>query len=217
MIRLGLAALLLPLIAPAQPLSGGAWEKLTEKDARRTLLSTRVNGQVGKSWDTRILSTERSFNYKLRATWITRDVAAAAARLLVLMKGASSLTAENLIREFTLPSWHYVFIEIDPREGSGVIPRDWIARFGPSGNESQHISGEIIPEQDPWRTYVSVFPRNYDYDIFLVRFPTRTSDGAPLLDSTIKEAELAVRIHEKVGRVRWSILAGSDPLTVSKR
>ena len=31
----------------------------------------RVNGQVGGSFDFRIRNTERSYNYKLRATWFT--------------------------------------------------------------------------------------------------------------------------------------------------
>ena len=40
----------------------------------------RVNGQVGGSFDFRIRNTERSYNYKLRATWFTPEMVRASAR-----------------------------------------------------------------------------------------------------------------------------------------
>ena len=208
MFRLQVLALLLAGSAAAQAPASGSWKDVTEKDARRLLTAMRVNGQVGKTFDTRILSTDRSYNYKLRATWITADVAVAAARLLVATKGASAETAEGLVSEFTSPTWQYVLVEVDPREGSGVIPGDWTARFGPADVEGRDIGGEIVPDQAPWRTYVSAFPRNYDFDIFLVRFLTHKTDGAPVLESADRNAQLTVRIHDKAGRVRWPVPAG---------
>ena len=208
MFSLQVLALLLAGTEGAQSPSSGSWQDVTEKDARRRLTAMRMSGQVGKTFDTRILSTDRSYNYKLRATWITADVAVAAARLLVVTKGASAETAEGLVREFTSPTWQYVLVEIDPREGSGVIPGDWTARFGPADVEGRDIVGEIVPDQAPWRTYVGAFPRNYDYDIFLVRFLTHKTDGTPVLESTDRNAQLTVRIHDKIGRVRWPIPVG---------
>lgn len=44
-------------------------------DAKRAATvgrSMRVNGQVGGA-DWRVVSTDRSYNYKLRATWLTPD------------------------------------------------------------------------------------------------------------------------------------------------
>ena len=45
-----------------------------------------AKGRVGGLFDTRILKTERSDNYKLAATWITPDVVRAVARLLQLQR-----------------------------------------------------------------------------------------------------------------------------------
>jgi len=38
-------------------------------EAERIGKSTRVNGRVGGALDFRVVHTEHSFNYKLRATW----------------------------------------------------------------------------------------------------------------------------------------------------
>src|SRR5215212_582645 len=53
-------------------------------DAERVGKSTRVNGRVGGALDFRVVHTEHSYNYKLRATWLSRDVVCATARLLQL-------------------------------------------------------------------------------------------------------------------------------------
>ena len=47
--------------------------------------------------------------------------------------------------------------------------------------------------------------RDYAYDIFWVIFSLRTADGEPLFQPEDREAELAVRIYDKVGKVRWQI------------
>ena len=45
-----------------------------ERESRRIIDSMRKNGQIGGSWDLQIKSTDRSYNYKLRATWLTLDL-----------------------------------------------------------------------------------------------------------------------------------------------
>ena len=58
-----------------------AYLEWTEKQAVVTGKMMRSGGRVGGWLDTRILSTERSYNYKLRATWLTPEVIRATARL----------------------------------------------------------------------------------------------------------------------------------------
>jgi len=59
-------------IATGLALPGGGQENylhMDAKTAKATALSVRVNGQVGGSFDFRLTSTDRAYNYKLRATW----------------------------------------------------------------------------------------------------------------------------------------------------
>ena len=88
MIVVGLAA----LTAAAE---GGP--ELDAKRAREIALSTRINGQVGKSFDLRITSTDRSYNYKLRASWMTPEVIRANARLLQLTRRLSDGRTDALV------------------------------------------------------------------------------------------------------------------------
>jgi hypothetical protein len=53
------------------------WSQVTpmsEKEAVRIIKSMRVDGRVGGAWDGRVTSTDKSYNYKLRATWFTPKV-----------------------------------------------------------------------------------------------------------------------------------------------
>jgi hypothetical protein len=183
--------------------SEDSWTALSEKQVRQTIAAARVNGQVGSSWDFRVTSTDRSYNYKLRATHITPTVAGAAARMLMLAKGMPRVEAVKAIQTCAENPGHYVLVEIDPREGSGVIPRDWLARFGARGAENRQVTGVVLPDDGVWRTLRMAFPRDYAYDVFLVQFPLVSEDGSSLLGPADNEVELIVRIHNKTGKVRW--------------
>jgi hypothetical protein len=188
--------------------TGPGLTSMSEKQANQMMLSMRVNGQVGGSLDFRVRSTDRSYNYKLRATWITPDVALAAARVLMLAKGFSQAQAQEVIEAASAPDSWLVLVELDPREGSGVIPRDWTARFGLRDSESRQALGQEVVAQGIWRSFLSAFPRDYSYDVFLMRFPRNDPGGAGLLQPGDAEAELLVRIYSKGGRVRWKIPTG---------
>lgn len=179
------------------------YKSLSEKQARNLISSARVSGRVGGAFDLRITSTDRSFNYKLRATWITQDVASALARVLVAAKGVPEDRALSTLRDLG-DNWYYFFLELDPREGSGVIPKDWVARFGPQAQPNRAMVGEILPETGTWSLLVSAFPRDYAYDTFLVRVAKETGDHRTL-EATDSEAELTVGIYNKVGRVHWPV------------
>ncbi|HEX9698135.1 MAG TPA: hypothetical protein VGD06_01640, partial [Acidobacteriota bacterium] len=80
------ASLSMPLVHRGQP-SSSQDESYLSWDERRAVeigRSFREDGRVGGIFDTRILSTNRSYNYKLRATWMTPEVIRASARLAQL-------------------------------------------------------------------------------------------------------------------------------------
>src|SRR3990172_4293907 len=61
--------------------------------------STYERGRVGGYFDTRLLKTERSYNYKLAATWLTPDVIRATARLEQLRLRLSVEQARALVAD----------------------------------------------------------------------------------------------------------------------
>jgi hypothetical protein len=101
-------------------------------------------------------------------------------------------------------------VELDPREGSGIIPRDWISRFGAQGaGDDRRVAGTIAPDEGIWLQIASAFPRDYAYDRFLIKFPLEAAAGRRLLvGSSDLTAELTVQIYQKQGRVLWKIPAG---------
>lgn len=98
-------------------------------------------------------------------------------------------------------------IEIDPREGSGVIPNDWIAVLEPRASKERAypvVSGHQAPERRSNTAFAGVLRRNYDYDRFWVIFPVRV-DGRPTIPNDATRVDLVVRIHDKEGRVSWPL------------
>jgi hypothetical protein len=162
--------------------------------------STYRPGRVGGLFDTRILKTERSYNYKLAATWLTPDVIRATARLNQLRSGLPEEATRALVAEAENVEGTVVMVEIDPREGSGVIPNDWAAFIQPKGRPAEAVAGAIAPRLRVVKALAGVVRRNYDYDRFWVVFPAR---DASYLRADVQEVELVVRIHEKEGRVSW--------------
>jgi hypothetical protein len=162
-------------------------------------------GRVGGWWDTRVLATERAYNYKLAATWLTPDVIRATARLHQLRSRLTDPETAALVKEAEAARDTVVMIEIDPREGSGVIPNDWEALLRPAGRPDAAVRGTLNPQLRDVKTLAGVLQRNYDYDRFWVTFPLAGSGGAPLFSTTDQVAELVVRIHDKEGRVEWPI------------
>ena len=155
----------------------------------------------------RVTSTDRSYNYKLRATWLPPQVFEAAGRVLEIAKGVPPVEVQRVLKELTVEPAHYVLVELDPREGSGVIPRDWLSRFGPKGDADRQVAGQVVSEQGDWRTLLRAFPRDYAYDIFIVRFPVEVREGVKTLADSDSLAELSVRIYNKIGTVAWRVPA----------
>lgn len=99
-----------------------------------------------------------------------------------------------------------ILIEIDPREGSGVIPNNWRAFLqakDSAANES--LRGEEKSSLRNYKALQSVIKRDYDYDLFWVSFSLTDKNGVPLWKSVPNELELIVGINEKEGRVKWKV------------
>ena len=162
-------------------------------------------GRVGGVWDTRLLKTERSYNYKLAGTWLTPETIRATARLNQLRSRLSPDATLQLVAEAERSGETVIIIEIDPREGSGVIPADWEAFLQPKGMADKAVTGKVAQNLRDVRALAGVLRRNYDYDRFWVVFPLTRADGSPVFANGDSTAELIVRIHNKEGRIEWPI------------
>lgn len=204
----GVAALCLAAsAAPGSLRAGGADEYLRWTAKQAEAIGTRAyqRGRVGGLFDTRFLKTERSYNYKLAATWLSAETIQATARLLQLRSRLPDAEARALVAEARAVAGTVVMIEIDPREGSGVIPGDWTALLQPKGRPEDAVRGTLGPELRDVKALAGVLRRNYDYDRFWMVFPSRRADGTPLFGDADRVAELIVRIADKEGRVEWTV------------
>jgi hypothetical protein len=193
-------------LAAAQPVAD-AYLGWSAKQAQVVGEEAYRKGRVGGRFDLRVLKTERSYNYKLAATWLTSDVIRAAARLVQLRDRLSEPETRALVNEAEGVGATVVMVEIDPREGSGVIPNDWQAFLQPKGHPEAAVRGTVSPQLRDVRALAGVLRRNYDYDRLWVTFPLMRSDGRPLFSPTDQDAELVVRIHAHEGHVEWPIPA----------
>jgi hypothetical protein len=187
----------------------------TGEQASQVAASAYKDGKVGSRtllfWtgiDTRILKTERAQNYKLRATWFTPEVIRASARWAQLRSRLSDEETRGLVREAESAGDTVVVVDIDPNEGSGVIPPEWEAVLRPANasfESGQFVRGTPINALRKVRALQPIAQRNYDYDRFWVVFPLTTAEGKPLFPGDAATAELVVRIYNREGSVTWAI------------
>ena len=178
------------------------------RQAKSIALTERISGQVGKSFDLRITSTDRSYNFKLRATWLTPTTIQALARLSQLAKALNNSQTREMVSAAMASGDIMIQVEIDPREGSGIIPSDWVALLGPRRADSASprvVRGLNSPKLRELQALAAVPPRDYSYELFWLVFPSKAADGLPLFSPSDSEAELAIQIQGKVGKVRWPI------------
>lgn len=172
----------------------------------------RVSGRVGGAFDLRVIHTEHSYNYKLRATLMTPEVIRATARLEQLRLHLTDEQTRSLVKEAEQGNGLVALVEIDAREGSGVIPLDWRSSLQPRGSKSdspKSISGTIAPSLHNVKALSGVARRDYAYDIFWVVFPLMDQNGSPVWANVPGSIELVVGIYNKEGRVTWTV---SEPL-----
>lgn len=183
----------------------------TVKQAEAIATRAYQRGRVGGFFDTRRLDTERSYNYKLAATWLTPEVIRATARVLQVRGRLPNQETRALVAAAESSPGTVLMIELDPREGAGVIPRDWTAVLQPKGRPEGAVRGTLSPELREVKALAGVLRRNYDYDRFWLTFPLRSEDGTALFADTDRVAELIVRIIDKEGRVEWPVPVSARP------
>ena len=190
------------------------------KQAEAIGKATYETGQVGRTLDLRVIRTERSYNYKLAATLLTPDVIKATVRLQMLSGRLDEPGARAMATDAINSGELVVLVEIDPREGSGVIPDEWIAQLEPRVTKDQvlpALTGRKTPERRTQPAFQGVRRRDYAYDRFWVSFPL-TKDGVSTIAPEATDIQLVARIYDKVGRVTWPLtpelrraLGGSQP------
>lgn len=185
---------------------GSDWLLWTPKYIESVGRAAYVRGRVGGFFDTRLLKTERAYNYKLAGTLFTPSVIRAAARAAQLAERLSDAEARALVREAEDIQGIAVMVDIDPREGSGVIPNDWLAFLRPVFNDQRQgepVRGVNSPHLRNVRAFAGISRRNYDYDRFWMVFPRAYDDGTPVVTADTTAIELVVRVSGQEGRVQW--------------
>lgn len=200
-------AFLLSTCILAQNNSKEAYLSWSAQQATKIRESWRVKGRVGGFFDTRIISTDKSFNYKLRATLMSPEAIRATARIEQINNGLSDKETNALVAAAEKFNSLIVIVEIDPREGSGVIPNSWRSSLKPKDAENSNSALRGINRND-LREVVALkgsVNRDYDYDIFTVEFPLKDEDGNFIWKTVPTEIELTVGIYSKEGSVNWKV------------
>ena len=180
----------------------------SRRDAAELVDGMRRTDSVGKRMSFRGLKTDRAINYKLRATWLTPEVIRATARAIQLDERLSPADARRLADEADAAADTVFFVELDPNEGSGVIPLDWIAILQPGGlprGEAGAARGVLSPKLADVRALGGLFKRDYAYDAFWVAFRLTPAERAALFGPGVTDVELIVSIQGREGSVTWPV------------
>ena len=167
----------------------------------------RVAGRVGWGSRSNPFSSENCF-YDVRATLMTAEAIRAAARLEQLRRHFTDAETQELVMEAEKIDGLVAIIEINPREGSGIIPLTWNALLQPKGaKEGSPLSilGINRPDLRQFRALTTVAPRNYDYDVFWLVFPMKDREGKGIWDTPPDTIEIVINIGEKHGRMCWRV------------
>ena len=180
-----------------------------EKEAVKYGEVWRVNGRIGGYFDTRILSTDKSFNYKLRATLMSPEAIRATARFEQIRNSLTNEETLDLVAKAESENSLVIVVEVDPREGSGVIPNDWrgLLQTSKAMGESSNRTIRGLKKQSLREVTAlkGVAKRDYNYDVFWITFPLKDENGKPYWTTVPAEIELVVGIYNKEGRVVWKV------------
>ena len=179
----------------------------TSKQAFNIGTKWRVAGRVG--WGSRLdlFSSENCF-YDVRATLMTAEAIRAAARLEQFRRHFTDAETRELVTEAEKIAGLVAVIEINPREGSGIIPLTWHAILQPKGAKEDSplaILGINRPELRQLRALTTVAERNYNYDVFWVVFPMKDPQGKLVWETPPDTIEIIINIGGKHGRMSWRV------------
>ena len=202
-----IAFLCLSSASIAQQIQNEVYLSWTSKQAFNIGTKWRVAGRVG--WGPRLdpFSSENCF-YDVRATLMTSEAIRAAARLDQLRRHFTDAETHELVMEAEKVAGLVVVIEINPREGSGIIPLTWHAILQPKGAKEDSplaILGINRPDLRQFRALTTVASRNYNYDVFWVVFPMTDRQGKLIWETPPEVIEIVINIGDKHGRMSWRI------------
>jgi hypothetical protein len=206
-----LASGLAPFVVTRARAGTDGYLSWTPEQAQRIAKSTRKTGKVGSRFNERLLKTERAINYKLIATWMTPEVIRATARWLQLDKRLSDDRTRALVAEAESAGDTVFMIELDPHEGSGVIPSEWEAYLQARGSNpaaGTSVRGVSNPRLRDVAALNGIERRNYDYDRFWVVFPLTGEGATPIFGDGAVEAELITRVYSQEEHTYWPISEG---------
>ncbi|HJU94231.1 MAG TPA: hypothetical protein VJ656_14940 [Pyrinomonadaceae bacterium] len=182
------------------------------KQATQIGMKWRMGGRVGwrkagarAKWDPFYSGV---YYYDLRGTLMTPEAIRAAARLEQLRRHLTDDETRALVTEAEKVDGLVAYIELNPREGSGVIPLDWHATLRPKGAKDDSplaIAGTNTPSLRHIKALTRVGLREYQYDVFWVVFPVRDKQGKPIWETPPDAIELVVDINDMRGRVSWRV------------
>jgi hypothetical protein len=208
LVALALAALAAVESRAIEPSADDAFLAWSRRDATAIVATMRRTDNVGNRMSFRGLKTDRAINYKLRATWLTPDVIRATARAIQLDERLSPEDARRLVGEAEAAADTVFFVELDPNEGSGIIPLDWSAVLQPRGlarGETGAARGVLAPRLRELRALGGLFKRDYAYDAFWVSFRFTAAERGVLFGPGVSEVELIVNIQGREGSVAWPV------------
>ena len=180
----------------------------TKDQATKIGLKWRVAGRVGWRPVRFEITYSGVYFYELRATLMTPEAIRASARIEQLRRRLTDDETRALVTEAEKTDGLVVFIELNPREGSGVIPLNWYTTLRPKGVKDDsplEIGGTSTPALRHVKALTRVGPRDYAYDVFWVVFPMRNKQGKLTWETAPDEIELVVGINDLRGRVSWRV------------
>lgn len=197
-----------PVLAQSSSTDQEKYLSWSEEQAIEIGKTMRVSGKIGSRFAFRGLHTERAVNYKLRLTWLTPEVIRATARLHQIKNRLTDDQTRALVAEAEAAGDTVVMVELDPNEGSGIIPSDWRIFLQPVGHKPESrgaISGIKSPHLEKVKALSGVVRRNFDYDVFWVVFPLVDENKVGLLPDGISSVELMLGIQNQEERVTLRI------------
>lgn len=201
-----LLALTIAGIAQNTPQSKEDYLSWTASQADKIGKATRENGKAGGNFDWRVVSTNKAINYGLRATLMTPEVIRATARVIQLRDRLTDDQTRQLVKDAEAVGHVVIMIEINPNEGSGVIPLDWRAFLQPKGlkpGDAGAVTGVKSPQLRKMPVMNGLHGRNYEYDVFWVAFPLVDENKKALISPDTAEIQLIVGIYSSEGRISW--------------
>ena len=211
----GILAILAFAILPVRAQSNFATAEASEeyltwtlKQAEKIGQSTVKEGRSGSSFDFRIMGQDKAFTYQVRATVFTPEVIRASARFEQITNRLTAEDARAMVAEAEAAGHLVMMIEIDPAEGSGVVPLDWRIFLQPGGfvpGSDGAVAGIKSPHLRNMKIFRGVAKRDYEYDVFWVVFPLVDKNKKPLFSDSVASFELMVGIYKKEGKISWPI------------